>query len=76
MLDELDKRIIEELCKSSQGSYRPSPRGWAFIPTTLIQRVRNLEELRHRERGYRANVDYMKLATSSWPSSTSMSKGT
>lgn len=60
MLDELDKRIIEELCISSQGSYRQIAKRLGVHPTTLIQRVKNLEEL-GIIRGYRANVDYLKL---------------
>ncbi|HQQ24930.1 MAG TPA: AsnC family transcriptional regulator, partial [Methanomassiliicoccales archaeon] len=60
MLDELDKRIIEELCKSSQGSSRAIAKRLGIHPTTLIQRVRNMES-RNVIRGYRANVDYMKL---------------
>lgn len=60
MLDELDKRIIEELCKSSHGSSRAIAKRLGIHPTTLIQRVRNLEKL-DVVRGYRANVDYMKL---------------
>jgi DNA-binding Lrp family transcriptional regulator len=60
MIDELDKRIIEELCKSSQGSSRAIAKRLGIHPTTFIQRVRNLEKL-DIVRGYRANVDYMKL---------------
>jgi len=60
MLDDLDKRIIEELCKSSQGSSRAIAKRLGIHPTTLIQRVRNLES-QNVIRGYRANVDYMKL---------------
>jgi len=60
MLDDLDKRIIEELCKSSQGSSRAIAKRLGIHPTTLIQRVRNMEQ-KDVIRGYRANVDYMKL---------------
>jgi DNA-binding Lrp family transcriptional regulator len=60
MLDELDKRIIEELCISSQGSYRQIAKRLGVHPTTLIQRVKNLEE-QGIVKGYRANVDYLKL---------------
>ncbi|MDD1767427.1 MAG: Lrp/AsnC family transcriptional regulator [Methanomassiliicoccales archaeon] len=59
-LDELDKRIVEELCISSQGSYRQIAKRLGIHPTTLIQRVKGLEE-RGIIRGYRANVDYLKL---------------
>ena len=59
-LDDLDKRIISELCISSQGSYRQIAKRLGIHPTTLIQRVKNLEKLGIIH-GYRANVDYLKL---------------
>ncbi len=59
-LDDLDKRIIQELCISSQGSYRQIAKRLGIHPTTLIQRVKNLEELGIIH-GYRAHVDYLKL---------------
>jgi DNA-binding Lrp family transcriptional regulator len=59
-LDDLDKRIIKELCVSSQGSYRQIAKRLGIHPTTLIQRVKNLEELGIIH-GYRAQVDYLKL---------------
>lgn len=58
--DELDKRIIELLCRSSQGSYRQLAKQLEVHPTTLIQRVKNLES-KGVINGYRASVDYMKL---------------
>jgi DNA-binding Lrp family transcriptional regulator len=58
--DELDKRIIELLCRSSQGSYRQLAKQLGVHPTTLIQRVKNLEA-KGVIRGYRASIDYMKL---------------
>ena len=58
--DELDKRIIELLCRSSQGSYRQLAKQLDVHPTTLIQRVKNLEA-KGVIRGYRASVDYMRL---------------
>ena len=58
--DELDKRIIELLCRSSQGSYRQIAKQLNVHPTTLIQRVKNLES-KGVIQGYRASVDYMKL---------------
>ncbi len=60
MLDDLDKRIIEELCISSQGSYRQIAKRLGVHPTTLIQRIKNLED-QGVILGYRANVDYLKL---------------
>ncbi len=58
--DELDKRIIELLCTSSQGSYRQLAKQLDVHPTTLIQRVKNLES-KGVISGYRAGIDYMKL---------------
>ncbi|MCJ7516929.1 MAG: AsnC family transcriptional regulator [Methanomassiliicoccales archaeon] len=60
LLDELDKKIVEEMCISSQGSYRQIAKRLGVHPTTLIQRVKNLEE-QGVINGYRANVDYLKL---------------
>jgi DNA-binding Lrp family transcriptional regulator len=59
-LDDLDKRIILQLCTSSQGSYRQIAKRLGIHPTTLIQRVKRLEELGILK-GYRAQVDYLKL---------------
>lgn len=58
--DELDKRIIELLCRSSQGSYRQIAKQLNVHPTTLIQRVKALES-KGVIQGYRASIDYMKL---------------
>lgn len=58
--DELDKRIIELMCRSSQGSYRQIAKQLNVHPTTLIQRVKNLES-KGVIQGYRASIDYMKL---------------
>ncbi len=58
--DELDKRIIELMCRSSQGSYRQIAKQLNVHPTTLIQRVKNLES-KGVIKGYRASIDYMKL---------------
>ncbi len=58
--DELDKRIVELLCRSSQGSYRQLAKQLNVHPTTLIQRVKNLEA-KGVINGYRASVDYVKL---------------
>jgi len=59
-MDELDKRIVDLMCKSSQGSYRQLAKQLSVHPTTLIQRVKNLED-KGIIRGYRAKIDYMKL---------------
>ncbi len=58
--DDLDKRIIELLSKSSQGSYRQIAIQLNVHPTTLMQRVKNLET-KGVIRGYRASIDYLKL---------------
>jgi len=59
-MDELDRRIIDLMCKSSQGSYRQLAKQLGVHPTTLIQRIKNLES-KEVIKGYRAKVDYMKL---------------
>ena len=58
--DELDRRIIEMLCKSSQGSYRQLAKQLGVHPTTLIQRVKNLES-KGLVKGYRAKIDYIAM---------------
>ena len=58
--DELDRRIIEMLCRSSQGSYRQLAKQLGVHPTTLIQRVKALEQ-RGVIKGYRAKVDYVAM---------------
>lgn len=61
--DELDRRIIELLSESSEGSYRQIAKQLGVHPTTLIQRVKNLQT-KGVVRGYRAKVDYMRLGFS------------
>lgn len=58
--DELDKRIIEMMCNSSQGSYRQLAKQLGVHPTTLIQRVKNLENM-GVIKGYRAKIDYVAM---------------
>jgi len=60
MLDQLDERIIREISISSQGSYRQIAKRLGVHPTTLIQRIKNLEE-KGVILGNRANLDYLKL---------------
>ncbi len=58
--DDLDKRIIDLMCKSSQGSYRQIAKELGVHPTTLIQRVKTLES-KGIITGYRAKIDYMEM---------------
>ena len=58
--DELDRRIIEQLSRSSEGSYRHIAQELGVHPTTLIQRVKNLRA-KGIVGGYRAKIDYMGL---------------
>ena len=58
--DDLDKRIIEMLCTSSQGSYRQLAKQLGVHPTTLIQRVKVLES-KGVITGYRAKIDYVAM---------------
>ena len=59
-LDNLDRRIINEMSESSQGSYRQIAKRLGIHPTTLIQRVKSLEE-RGIIKGYRATLDLQKV---------------
>jgi DNA-binding Lrp family transcriptional regulator len=59
-IDDLDKKIVQAICQSSQGSYRQIAKRLGIHPTTLIQRVKHLEE-EGVIKGYRAQVDYLKL---------------
>lgn len=58
--DELDRRIIEMMSTSSEGSFRQLAIQLNIHPTTLIQRVKNLRK-KGVITGSRAKVDYMKL---------------
>lgn len=58
--DELDRRIIEMMCRSSQGSYRQLAKQLGVHPTTLIQRVKALEA-KGVIGGYRAKIDYVAM---------------
>ncbi|AIZ55974.1 HTH-type transcriptional regulator Ptr2 [Candidatus Methanoplasma termitum] len=58
--DDLDRKIIELLCTSSQGSFRQIAKQLNVHPTTLIQRVKNLEA-KGVVNGYRAKINYLKL---------------
>lgn len=58
--DELDRKIIQILSDSSEGSYRQIANTIGIHPTTLIQRVKNLQA-KGVIKGYRAKVDYMRL---------------
>jgi DNA-binding Lrp family transcriptional regulator len=58
--DDLDRKIIELLCTSSQGSFRQIAKQLDIHPTTLIQRVKNLEA-KGIINGYRAKINYLNL---------------
>lgn len=58
--DELDRRIIKLMSKSSEGSFRQIAKQLGVHPTTLIQRVKNLQT-KGVITGCRAKIDYMKL---------------
>lgn len=58
--DELDRKIIRLLSTSSEGSFRHHAKELGIHPTTLIQRVRNLES-KGVINGYRAKTDYMRI---------------
>ena len=58
--NDLDMKIIDLLCRSSQGSYRQIAKELGIHPTTLIQRVKTLES-KGIITGYRAKIDYMRL---------------
>jgi len=60
MLDETDMKILSELCRNSKGSYRQIAERVGVHPSTLISRVRRMEEERVIK-GYAARVDYAKL---------------
>ncbi|MCQ2079163.1 MAG: Lrp/AsnC family transcriptional regulator [archaeon] len=48
------------MCNSSQGSYRQLAKQLGVHPTTLIQRVKHLENL-GVIKGYRAKIDYVAM---------------
>jgi len=58
--DDLDKKIVELLCTSSQGSFRQIAKQLNIHPTTLIQRVKALES-KGVINGYRAKINYLNL---------------
>ena len=58
--DELDRRIIVLMSSSSEGSFRQIAKELGVHPTTLIQRVKNLQA-KGVIKGSRAKIDYMKL---------------
>ena len=58
--DELDRRIIEKISTSNEGSFRQIAKDLGVHPTPLIQRVKNLEK-KGVIMGSRAKINYMKL---------------
>ncbi len=59
-LDDLDRRILKELLKNSNRSYRALARCLGVAVTTVINRIQRLEELGVIT-GYTISVDYEKL---------------
>lgn len=59
-LDELDKRLLQELVRNSRRSYRKLARDVGMSPAAIIERVRNLEGAGYIT-GYGCRVDYTKL---------------
>ena len=58
--DQLDRQIIEKMCRSSQGSYRQIAKELGVHPTTLIQRLKALEA-KGVINGFRAKVNYFTM---------------
>ncbi|MCD6263834.1 Lrp/AsnC family transcriptional regulator [Candidatus Bathyarchaeota archaeon] len=59
-LDDLDRRILKELLKNSNRSYRALAKCLGVAVTTVINRIQRLEELGVIT-GYTISVDYEKL---------------
>jgi DNA-binding Lrp family transcriptional regulator len=59
-LDELDKRLLQELVQNSKRSYRTLAKDVGMSPAAIIDRVRALEEAGYIT-GYGCRLDYQKL---------------
>lgn len=59
-MDEVDKRILEELKKDCRRSYRKLATGTGLSPAALIDRVKRLEKAGY-VKGYSAVLDYNRL---------------
>jgi DNA-binding Lrp family transcriptional regulator len=59
-LDEVDKRLLQELVMNSKRSYRALARDVRMSPTAVIDRIRSMESLGYIT-GYGCRVDYQKL---------------
>lgn len=59
-LDELDKRLLQELVRNSKRSYRTLAKDIGMSPAAIIDRVRALEEKGYIT-GYGCRLDYQKL---------------
>ncbi len=59
-VDELDGRILKELVRDSNRSYRKLAKAVDLSPAALIERVKSLERRKYIS-GYGARVDYPKL---------------
>ena len=58
--DQLDRRIIETVCTSSEGSYRQLAIQLGIHPSTLIQRLKALQQ-KGVINGFRAKIDYFTM---------------
>jgi DNA-binding Lrp family transcriptional regulator len=59
-LDELDKKLLEELVKNSKRSYRTIAKDMDMSTTAIIDRIRALEKSGYIT-GYGCRVDYQML---------------
>ncbi len=59
-LDEMDKRLLQELIKNSKRSYRKLAKELRVAPATVIDRVRALEKDGYIT-GYGSRLNYTKL---------------
>lgn len=59
-LDELDKKLLEELVRNSKRSYRTLAKDLDMSPAAIIERVRTLEKTGYIT-GYGCRLDYQGL---------------
>lgn len=59
-LDEMDKKLLQELVKNSKRSYRTLAKNVGMSTTAIIERVRSLEDSGYIT-GYGCRLDYARL---------------